>query len=78
MWADEYKGEFGEQVRTIEAPGKASQYEVVFDFCGIRRYCHIDADSLSEAMGAFFMSHEDVPFRDVVDFGEVLKPGRDD
>lgn len=74
MWAVEYKGEFGEQIRSIESKGRASTYEVEFDFCGIRRYCHIDADCLAEAMGVFFMEHEDVPFRDVVEYGEVVSP----
>ena len=43
------------------------RYEIVFDICGVRRYCFVDAVSMNEALGIFFSYHNGVKSEDIVD-----------
>lgn len=68
-WAAFYDAE---QNRTVKANGeKKANYEVIFQVDGVRRYCHIPADTIEEALGVFFTLHPDVTYEDVVDHCEA-------
>lgn len=47
------------------------QYRIVFDACGDRYYCNVEATTLWEAIGVFFTEHPHVTYEMIVDHTEV-------
>lgn len=77
MWKNEYWNNDGELYRDLsrEDDGisikKINRYEIVFDFEEQRYYCFIDAISMDEALGIFFVNHDTVTYKDVIDHMEI-------
>lgn len=74
LWKNKYHNEQGSFTRDICVPDKDDfdpTFEVVFDFDGERYYCYIDAYTVEEALGIFFMLHENVTYNHVVDHFEI-------
>lgn len=77
MWKDEYWNNDGELYRDLsrEDDGTSieeiNRYEIVFDFEEQRYYCFIDAISMDEALGIFFVNHDTVTYKDVIDHMEI-------
>lgn len=47
------------------------EYEVIFDFEEQRYYCFIYAINMDEALGIFFINHNNVTYNHVVNHTEV-------
>lgn len=77
MWKDEYWNNDGELYRDLsrEDDGTSieeiNRYEIVFDFEEQRYYCFIDAISMDETLGIFFVNHDTVTYKDVIDHMEI-------
>lgn len=72
-WKNHYRNEAGSLVRDICYPmiDELETYEVIFDFDGERYYCYIDALNVNEALGIFFVNHENITYSHVVDHFEI-------
>lgn len=70
MWQEEYRKENNAYIRDICNDANGT-YEIVFDFDNERYYCYIDADTVEEALGRFFMQHDNVTYDNIVDHFEV-------
>lgn len=77
MWKDEYWNNDGELYRDLnrEDDGTSSEelsrYEIVFDFEEQRYYCFIDAINVHEAFTNFFVNHDTVTYKHIVDHMEI-------
>ena len=72
MWQEYYHNEDGSLIRDIcmEDDG-CLVYQIVFDFESKRYYCYIDAFNVEEALGIFFINHDNVMYSHVIDHFEV-------
>lgn len=77
MWKNEYWNNDGELYRDLsrEDDGTPTEdigcYEIVFDFEEQRYYCFIDAINMNEALGIFFVNHDTIMYKNIVDHMEI-------
>lgn len=77
MWKKEYWDNDGSLRRNIirkddgTSMENIGEYEVVFDFEEQRYYCFIYAINMNEALGIFFINHDNVTYKHIVDHMEV-------
>lgn len=77
MWKDEYWDNDGGLYRDLNRESdripieEIGRYEIIFDFEGQRYYCFVDAINVEEAIGIFFVNHDDVMYKNIVDYMEI-------
>lgn len=72
MWKTKYRNESDSMVRDYCRPElDLPTYEIVFDFEGERYYFYADAANLKEALGVFFVLHDDVTYNHIVEHFEI-------
>lgn len=77
MWKNEYWNNNGELYRDLDREDDGTdmeeigRYEIVFDFEGQRYYCFVDAINIEEALGIFFVNHDTVMYKHIVDHMEI-------
>lgn len=77
MWKNEYfdnnDGLYRELNREDDGTPieEIGRYEIVFDCEDQRYYCFVDALNMDEALGIFFVNHDTVTYKNVIDHMEV-------
>jgi hypothetical protein len=77
MWKDKYWNNDGALYRDLSREDDGTpieeigRYEIVFDFKEQRYYCFVDAISMDEALEIFFVNHDTVTYKDVIDHMEI-------
>lgn len=53
--------------RQIKTDDYAECFEIIFENNGRRYYCEIDAPNINEALGIFFINHQNISYNDIID-----------
>lgn len=75
-WRSAYRIEDGVPVRDLFSENDCSSmqdaisYQIVFEVDNTRRYCHITAFNVDEALGIFIRNHADVTYNNIIDHFE--------